>query len=77
MPQGHQELTVFWGMNFAVEAGKVANLAEFDALMQKLIDENGLQFRSECSVRTLTTLRGRFARGEDVYEDLCINPSEQ
>ena len=59
MPQGHQEMTVFWGMNFAVEAGKVANLAEFDALMQKLIDENGLQFRSKCSVRTLTTLKGK------------------
>ena len=85
VPQGHRELSVFWGMNFAVEAGKVTNLAEFDALTQKLIDENGLQFRSECSVRTLTTLRGRFARGEDVYkaetatliEDLGISPSEQ
>lgn len=83
--QGHRELSVFWGMNFAVEAGKVTNVAEFDALTQKLIDENGLQFRSECSVRTLTTLRGKFARGEDVYkaetatliEDLGISPSEQ
>ena len=85
VPQGHREMTVFWGMNFAVEAGKVVNLAEFDALTQKLIDENGLQFRSECSVRTLTTLRGRFARGEDMYkaetatliEDLGISHSEQ
>ena len=85
VPQGHRESSVFWGMNFAVEAGKVTNLAEFDALTQKLIDENGLQFRSECSVRTLATLRGRFARGEDVYkaetatliEELGISPSEQ
>ena len=85
IPQGHRESSVFWGMNFAVEAGKVTNLAEFDALTQEVIDENGLQFRSECSVRTLTTLRGRFARGEDVYkaetatliEDLGITPAEQ
>ena len=83
--QGHRELSVFWGMNFAVQSGRVTNLAEFDELTQKLIDHNGLQFRSECSVRTLTTLRGKFARGEDVYnaktatliEDLGISLIEQ
>ncbi len=83
--QGHRELSVFWGMNFAVQSGRVTNVAEFDALTQKLIDHNGLQFRSECSVRTLTTLRGKFARGEEVYkattatliEDLGISLSEQ
>ena len=83
--QGHREFSVFWGVNFGIQGGLVTNLAEFDALAQKLINENGLQFRSECSVRQLSTLRGRFARGEDVYnaktatliEDLGINPTEQ
>ena len=86
VPQGHRELSVFWGMNFAAQAGLVIGLKDFDALTQKLIDENGLQFRSESNIRQFNSLRERFIRQdrelykaftETLIDQLGIKESEQ
>lgn len=86
VPEGHRELSVFWGMNFAAQAGIVSDQKDFDALTQKLIDENGLQFRRESDIRQFNSLRERFIRQDrELYkaltgtliDQLGIKPSEQ
>ena len=86
VPEGHRELSVFWAMNFAAQAGLVSDQKDFDALTQKLIDENGLEFRSESNIRQFNSLRERFIRQDrELYkaltgtliEQLGIKPSEQ
>lgn len=83
--EGHRELSVFWAMNFAVQAGMVNTVEEFDALNQKLIDKNGIQFQSETSLKLFSSLKKKFISKADVYNaktetlinDLGITTAEQ
>ena len=84
--EGHRELSVFWAMNFAVQAGMVNTVEEFDALNQKLIDKNGIQFQSETNLKLFNSLKVRFiskdkplynAKTETIIEQLGITATEQ
>ena len=84
VPEGHRELCVFWAMVFAVQAGLVTNMAEFDALNQKLIDANGIQFHNETKLKTFYSVKKRFldnnlykAKTETIIEALGITTAEQ
>ena len=83
--EGHRELSVFWAMNFAVQAEMVSTVEEFDALTQKLIDKNGVQFQSETSLKLFGSLKNKFisktavynAKTETIIEQLGITTTEQ
>ena len=84
VPEGHRELCVFWAMVFAIQAGLVTNMAEFDALNQKLIDANGIQFHNETKLKTFYSVKKRFlnnnlykAKTETIIEALGITTAEQ
>ncbi|MBR2207174.1 MAG: hypothetical protein IJ859_00005, partial [Synergistaceae bacterium] len=86
VPQGHRELSVFWAMNFAIQARLVKNVDEFDALTQKLIDKNGIQFQSETNLKLFNSLKVRFiskdkplynAKTETIIDQLGITATEQ
>ena len=64
--QGCREKCLFWAMNFAIQAGEVTSL-NFDSHAQSLIDFCGPRFRSECGVKTLTTLKRKLEKGEKTY----------
>jgi len=63
---GCREKGLFWAMNFAIQAGDVTP-QNFDSYAQSLIDFCGPQFRSECGVRVLTTLKRKLEKGEKTY----------
>ncbi|MBQ6435599.1 MAG: hypothetical protein IJJ09_06325, partial [Synergistaceae bacterium] len=68
VPEGRRELSVFWALNFAVQAGLVKEGTEnFNELAQKLINFCGKSFTFDCSPDTMTTLRNKFALGKEVY----------
>ncbi|MBR6901265.1 MAG: hypothetical protein IKN30_04295 [Synergistaceae bacterium] len=84
VPQGHRELSVFWAMVFAVQGGLVSNMTEFDALNQKLIDANGIQFHNETELKTFASVKKRFinnnlykAKTETLIDALGITTAEQ
>ena len=63
---GCREKCLFWAMNFAIQAGEVTPQT-FDSHAQSLLDFCGPQFRSECGVRVLTTLKRKLEKGEKTY----------
>ena len=65
--EGCREKCLFWAMNFAIQAGEVTSL-NFDSHAQSLIDFCGPRFRSECGVKTLTTLKRKLEKGEKTYQ---------
>ena len=68
VPEGRRELSVFWALNFAVQAGLVKEGTEnFNELAQRLINFCGKSFTFDCSPDTMTTLRNKFALGKEVY----------
>ena len=68
VPEGRRELSVFYALNFAVQAGLVKEGTEnFNELAQKLIDFCGKSFTLDCTPDTMTTLRNKFADGKEVY----------
>ena len=85
VPQGHRELSVFWALVCAAQAGLISGCKEFDALMVELINKNGTQFKIETYAALFGTLRNKFTRHEELYkaktetiiEALGITVSEQ
>ena len=83
--EGHREKSVFWAMNFAIQAGMVRIVEEFDALTQKLIEKNGVQFRNETNLKLFNSLKYKFIHKVEVYrantetliEQLGITEREQ
>ena len=69
VPEGRRELSVFWALDFAVQAGlvKQEDKADFNELAQKLISLCGKSFTFECTADTMTTLREKFLSGRAVY----------
>ena len=87
VPEGRRELSVFYALDFAVQAGfiKRGDTVAFDELAQRLIDLCGNSFNSDCSPDVMTTLRGKFLAETPVYRPkkktlikiLEITPEEQ
>ncbi len=85
VPQGHRELSVFWALVCAAQAGLISNYKEFDALRWELTCKNGLYFRIETHAALFETLRNKFIRHEELYkaktetliEELGITIEEQ
>ena len=69
VPIGQRELSVFWALNFAVQAGLVKGegTEDFNELAQRLINFCGLSFTLDCTPNVMTTLRNRFMLGKEVY----------
>ena len=68
VPEGRRELSVFYALNFAVQAGLVKEGTEnFNELAQRLINFCGKSFTFDCDPDTMTTLRNKFALGKEVY----------
>ena len=69
VPEGRRELCVFYALNFAVQAGLVKGegTEDFNELAQKLINFCGKSFTFDCTPNVMTTLRNKFALGQEVY----------
>ena len=69
VPEGRRELSVFWALNFAVQAGLVKGegTEDFNELAQRLINFCGKSFTFDCTPNVMTTLRRKFAEGKEVY----------
>ena len=55
IPQNTRELCCFWALVFAKQAGLITTYEEFKTKAEELIRFCGLQFSTECTVKTLET----------------------
>ena len=79
VPQKVRELSVFWALVSAKQAGLIRSYEEFCEKAQKLIEFCGNQFETECTVETLKTAytKNYFAKTTTLIEKLQITPEAQ
>lgn len=53
IPQGTRELSVFWALVCARQAGLIRSYEEFKETAQKFIETCGIEFQTECRVETV------------------------
>ncbi len=79
VPRKVRELSVFWALVSAKQAGLITSYEEFTEMAQKLIDFCGHQFATECTVATLKSAftKDYKAKTATLIETLQITPEAQ
>ena len=79
VPQKVRELSVFWALVSARQAGLIRTLEEFCIKAQKLIDFCGPQFASECTIETVKSAftKNYYAKTATLIRKLQITPEAQ
>ena len=79
VPQKVRELSVFWALVSAKQAGLITSYEEFSEMAQKLIDFCGHQFATECTVATVKSAftKDYKAKTATLIETLQITPEAQ
>ncbi len=79
VPQGTRELSVFWALVCARQAGLITTYDEFKETAQKFIEVCGQEFRTECRVETVKSAfwKNYQVRTSTLKNKLQITPDEQ
>ena len=79
VPQKVRELSVFWALVSAKQAGLITTYEEFCIKAQKLIDFCGGQFASECTIETVKTAftKDYYVKTATLIRKLQITPEAQ
>ena len=79
VPQKVRELSVFWALVSARQAGLIRTWEEFCEKAQKLIDFCGAQFASECTIETVKSAftKNYYAKTATLIRKLQITPEAQ
>lgn len=79
VPQKVRELSVFWALVSAKQAGLIRTWEEFCMKAQKLIDFCGAQFASECTIETVKSAftKNYYAKTATLIRKLQITPEAQ
>lgn len=79
IPQNTRELCCFWALVFAKQAGLITTYEEFKAKAEELIRFCGLQFSTECTVKTLESAFTKHysATTDTLIKRLQITPEYQ
>ena len=79
VPQKVRELSVFWALVSAKQAGLIRTWEEFCEKAQKLIDFCGAQFASECTIKTVKSAftKNYYVKTATLIRKLQITPEAQ
>ena len=79
VPQKVRELSVFWALVSARQAGLIRTWEEFCIKAQKLIDFCGAQFASECTIETVKSAftKNYYVKNATLIRKLQITPEAQ
>ena len=79
VPQGTRELSVFWALVCARQAGLITTYDEFKETAQKFIEVCGQEFRTECRLETVKSAfwKNYQVRTSTLIRKLQITPDEQ
>lgn len=79
VPEGTRELSVFWALVCARQAGRITSYDEFKETAQKFIEICGREFQTECGVETVKSAfwKNYQVRTSTLIEKLQITPEEQ
>lgn len=79
VPQNVRELSIFWALVSARQAGMIKSYVEFCDMAQKLINFCGKNFASECTIDTVISAyrKNYYIRTENLIRILEITPEAQ